>query len=52
VFILPACIDDTCEADALVPEQFRALHIVRLPRGEPPPEFLRRLQDLSMRRQP
>ncbi|HRF83847.1 MAG: TIR domain-containing protein [Proteobacteria bacterium] len=46
VFVLPACIDDTAEAEALVPELFRALHIVRLPGGEPPPEFLRRLQDL------
>ena len=46
VFVLPTCIDDTPEAEALVPELFRALHIVRLPGGEPPPEFLRRLQDL------
>jgi hypothetical protein len=36
----------------LVPEQFKALHIVRLPGGEPPPEFLRRLQDLFSGRQP
>jgi len=50
VFILPVCIDDTAEADALVPEQFKAVHIVRLPGGEPPPEFLRRLQDLFSRR--
>lgn len=46
VFILPVCIDDTTEAEALVPELFKALHIVRLPNGEPAPEFLRRLQDL------
>ena len=46
VFILPVCIDDTPEADALVPEQFKAVHITRLPGGEPTPEFLRRLQDL------
>ena len=45
-FILPVCIDDTPESEALVPEQFKALHIVRMPGGEPPPEFLRRLQDL------
>ncbi len=50
VFILPVCIDDTPEAQALVPEQFKALHIVRMPDGEPPPEFLRRLQDLAGRR--
>jgi len=46
VFILPACIDDTPEAQALVPELFKALHIVRMPDGEPPPEFARRLQEL------
>ena len=46
VFILPVCIDDTPEAEALVPEHFKALHIVRMAGGEPPPEFLRRLQDL------
>jgi hypothetical protein len=46
VFMLPICIDDTPEAQALVPELFKALHIVRIPKGEPPPEFLRRLQDL------
>ena len=46
VFILPVCIDDTPEAEALVPEQFKAVHITRLPGGEPTPEFLRRLQDL------
>ncbi|MEO7478200.1 MAG: toll/interleukin-1 receptor domain-containing protein [Lysobacteraceae bacterium] len=47
VFILPACIDDTPEAQALVPDQFKALHIVRVPEGEPSPDFLRRLQELS-----
>jgi hypothetical protein len=46
VFILPVCIDDTPESAALVPEQFKSLHIVRLAGGEPTPEFLRRLQDL------
>ncbi len=46
VFMLPVCIDDTAESAALVPEQFKAVHIVRLPEGEPSPEFLRRLQDL------
>lgn len=50
MFILPVCIDDTPQADALVPENFKALHIVRLPGGEPSPEFLHRLQDLSGRR--
>ncbi len=51
VFVLPVCIDDTPEAQALVPEVFKALHIVRMPDGEPPPEFLRRLQDLFSGRQ-
>ena len=46
VFILPVCIDDTQESEALVPENFKALHILRLPNGEPTPEFLRRLHDL------
>ncbi len=50
VFILPVCIDDTPEADALVPERFKALHVTRLPGGEPPPDFLRRLADLGGRR--
>jgi hypothetical protein len=50
VFILPVCIDDTPEADALVPDRFRALHMARLPGGEPSPEFLRRLQELSQGR--
>jgi hypothetical protein len=47
VFILPVCIDETPEAEALVPDKFRALHLTRVPGGEPTPEFLRRLQELS-----
>jgi hypothetical protein len=47
VFILPVSIDETPEADALVPEKFKAVHISRLPGGEPSPEFVRRLQELS-----
>ena len=50
--ILPVCIDDTPEADVLVPEQFRSLHMVRLPGGDPSPEFLQRLQGLFSRSQP
>jgi hypothetical protein len=50
VFILPVCIDGTAESDALVPEKFKAVHITRLPDGEPTPEFLRRLQELSSAR--
>lgn len=51
VFMLPICIDDTPEAQALVPEQFKAVHIVRLIDGQPSPEFLHRLQDLFSARQ-
>jgi hypothetical protein len=47
VFILPVSIDETPEADALVPEKFKTVHISRLPGGEPSPEFVRRLQELS-----
>ena len=47
VFILPVCIDDTTEAAALVPEKFKALHFTRIPSGEPPPEFARRLLELT-----
>ncbi|MBS0456553.1 MAG: toll/interleukin-1 receptor domain-containing protein [Proteobacteria bacterium] len=47
VFILPVCIDDTPEMQALAPEAFKALHFSRIPGGEPPPEFIRRLQELS-----
>jgi hypothetical protein len=46
VFILPVCIDDTPESEALVPEQFKSVHIVRLPGGELSPEFAHRLQEL------
>lgn len=52
VFILPVCVDDTPEGAALVPDKFRALHITRAPAGEPPPELLRRLQDLFSGRRP
>ena len=52
VFILPVCVDGTSEADALVPEKFKSLHMTRVPAGDPPAEFLRRLQELmSGRRQ-
>ena len=45
VFILPVCIDATAEGDAIVPEKFKAVHFSRLPGGEAPPEFTRRLQE-------
>jgi len=46
VFILPVCIDETPEGDALVPEKFKALHMTRMPDGEPSSEFLGRMRDL------
>ena len=46
VFILPVCIDDTPEYEALVPDKFKSLHITRLQGGEPSPEFLQRLKGL------
>lgn len=46
VFVLPVCIDATTEADAIVPEKFKAMHFARLPGGETTPDFARRLQEL------
>jgi TIR domain/SIR2-like domain len=46
LFILPVCIDDTPEAIALVPDQFKAVHMLQLAGGEPTPEFLQRLREL------
>jgi hypothetical protein len=45
VFILPVIIDDTAEAEALVPEAFRALHMRRLPNGDPPQDLIERLRE-------
>ena len=45
VFVLPVCIDGTAEADAIVPEKFKAVHFTRVPGGEPPPEFVQRVQE-------
>jgi hypothetical protein len=47
VFILPVGLDGIAEADAVVPEKFKAVHFSRLPGGDPPPEFTRRLAELS-----
>jgi hypothetical protein len=46
VFILPICIDDVPESEALVPDRFKSLHFTRLPGGEPTPEFVTRLRGL------
>ncbi len=46
VFVLPVCVDATTEADAIVPEKFKAVHFTRLPGGDVNPDFARRLHDL------
>jgi len=45
VFVLPACIDATPEAEAIVPEKFKAVHFTRMSGGEPPAEFVSRLKE-------
>jgi hypothetical protein len=52
LFILPVCIDDTAEADALVPDRFRNLHFTRAPGGEPGRDFVQRLQERLQGRRP
>ena len=46
IFILPVCIDATDPRGARVPDKFKALHIMQLPGGEPPPEFVQRIAGL------
>jgi hypothetical protein len=46
------CIDDTDTAEVHVPDKFRAVHFTRLPGGEVPPEFARRMHDLLSARNP
>jgi len=46
IFILPVCIDATDPRAARVPDKFKALHIMQLPGGEPPPEFVQRVAGL------
>ena len=50
VFVLPVCIDETPRAEALVPENFRPLHLARLPGGEVSPAFADRLRELMQGR--
>jgi hypothetical protein len=45
-FILPVCIDDTPEKEALVPEQFLKAHWLRLPGGTVAPEVAAKLKEL------
>ena len=45
-FLLPVVIDDTTDAEAHVPEEFRAVQWTRLPGGETPTAFCARVQKL------
>jgi len=45
-FLVPVNIDDTGDAQADVPERFRAVQWTRLPGGETPPAFVERIQRL------
>lgn len=45
-FILPVCIDDTPEKEAIVPEEFLRAHWLRLPGGAVTPEVAARLKQL------
>jgi TolB-like protein/Flp pilus assembly protein TadD len=45
-FIVPVCLDATPDAGADVPESFQRVQWTRLPDGETPPEFVRRIEQL------
>jgi TolB-like protein/Tfp pilus assembly protein PilF len=45
-FIVPVCVDITPDAGADVPESFQRVQWTRLPGGETPPEFVRRIEQL------
>src|ERR1700733_5179317 len=45
-FIVPVCLDATPDAGADVPESFQRAQWTRLPGGETPPEFVRRIEEL------
>jgi TolB-like protein/Tfp pilus assembly protein PilF len=45
-FIVPVCLDSTADAAADVPESFQRVQWTRLPGGETPPEFVRRIEQL------
>src|ERR1700691_561206 len=45
-FLLPVAIDDTPDDDEQVPDRFRELHWTRLPAGETPPAFIKRVGQL------
>lgn len=39
-FILPVIIDDTKEGEAAIPDEFRKVHVTRLPQGVPTTQFI------------
>ena len=45
-FLVPVIVDDTREADALVPEQFLKAHFTHLPAGEPTSQFVEQVKRL------
>jgi TolB-like protein/Tfp pilus assembly protein PilF len=45
-FIVPVCLDATPDTGADVPESFRRVQWTRLPGGETPTEFVRRIEQL------
>jgi len=45
-FLVPICIDDTKDSDALVPDSFLNVQWTRLPGGETPPKFAERVAHL------
>jgi TolB-like protein/Tfp pilus assembly protein PilF len=45
-FILPVCLDSTLNTGTDVPESFRRVQWTRLPDGQTPPEFVRRVEQL------
>ena len=45
-FLVPVVVDETRETDARVPEEFLHLQWTRLPGGETPPAFARRVRQL------
>ena len=45
-FLVPVVVDDTRDDDERVPEKFREVQWTRLPLGETPTEFVRRIQQL------
>jgi TolB-like protein/Tfp pilus assembly protein PilF len=45
-FILPVCLDATPDRAADVPESFQRVQWTRLPGGQTPPEFVRRIEQL------